>query len=118
MFNKVEASPIVRSKLPFQPKFILACIISLFSRQTVSKSKAQTVTKQEIFKICERAAAKLKLESCPPEGIKEGLEILKMQGMVSIGVKDQKVRVIVPAAEARANIEDNNLIAQINQISA
>lgn len=115
LINQVEASPIVRSSLPFQPKLILACILSLFSRDLI-KGKTQTATKQQIFDICTRAAKKLKLESCPPEGIKEGLDMLCMQGIITIG-KDKKVCVIIPAAAARAKIADNDLIAQVNEIS-
>jgi len=115
LFNQVEASPVVRAKLPFQPKFILACILNIFGKSSM-KGRAQTVTKQEVFNICERAAKKLKLESCPPEGIAEGLDILSMQGMITIG-KDQKIRVVVQASAARLVIADNDLIAQINEIS-
>lgn len=114
LINLVEASPLARAKLPFQPKFILACILRLLSK-FATKGKAQTVTKQQVFDICERAYKKLKLESCPPEGVSEGLDILNMQGMIMIG-KDQKIRVVVPAVTARQIIADNDLIAQINEV--
>jgi hypothetical protein len=114
LINQVEASPLHRTKLPFQPKFILACILRLLSKVAV-KGKAQTVTKQQIFDICERATKKLKLESCPPESISEGLAILSMQGMIEMG-KGKKILVVIQAEMARLNIADNALIAQINEV--
>jgi hypothetical protein len=114
LFNQIEASPALRSTLPFQPKFILACILRILAN-VEKKGKAQTVTKQQVYDLCERAAKKLKLESCPPEGIADGLEMLKMQGMITIG-KDKKICVIVQASIARTVIADHVLIARIDEI--
>jgi hypothetical protein len=114
LISQVEASPFDRATLPFQPKFTLACIFRILSKVTLKK-KAQTVTKQQVFDICDRASKKLKLEPSPPEVVSEALDMLSMQGMVMIA-KDQKIHVVIPAPAARAKIADNDLIAQINDV--
>uniref|UniRef100_A0AC35U3B9 ATPase_AAA_core domain-containing protein n=1 Tax=Rhabditophanes sp. KR3021 TaxID=114890 RepID=A0AC35U3B9_9BILA len=108
--NSVSASPIVRTKIPNQPKIIMAIILKLSL-----KLKTPAITEAMLAKAYEKVQPILKAAPCNRFEIKDALSLLESQSYIR--VKNGKYTLGVDAGAALKAIADHQMISEIEKLN-
>uniref|UniRef100_A0A0N5A1C1 AAA domain-containing protein n=1 Tax=Parastrongyloides trichosuri TaxID=131310 RepID=A0A0N5A1C1_PARTI len=108
--RNIEASPLVRAKIPLQPKIILAILLRL-----TSKKKGISLTETLILSAYQKTQSLLKLPELKRNELIDALSVLESQGLVSY--YKNKLILNVDASTAKIVISDNVLIGEIDKIN-
>uniref|UniRef100_A0A0N5A2L0 AAA domain-containing protein n=1 Tax=Parastrongyloides trichosuri TaxID=131310 RepID=A0A0N5A2L0_PARTI len=107
--QNIESSPVVRAKIPYQPKIILAIILKLLSLK-----KIKSLNEAIILAAFKKTQYLLKLPELGRHDLLNHLNILESQSLISTFKK--KINLNVDIQTAKSIISDDALLGKIEKI--
>uniref|UniRef100_A0A0N5BPQ6 AAA domain-containing protein n=1 Tax=Strongyloides papillosus TaxID=174720 RepID=A0A0N5BPQ6_STREA len=108
--KNIEASPLVRAKIPYHPRIILAIMLRLSSRK-----KAGVLNENLLLSSYQKVQQMLKLPDLERHELQEALSTLESQGLINYF--KNKYNLSVDIETAQKIIADNALIAEIKKVN-
>lgn len=108
--KNIEASPLVRAHIPYQPRIILAIMLKI-----VSKKKNGVLNENLLFSSYQKLQGILKLPELKRSELLEALSTLESQGLINYF--KNKLNLSVDVEAAQRIIADNALIAEIAKVN-
>uniref|UniRef100_A0AAF5D7E1 AAA+ ATPase domain-containing protein n=1 Tax=Strongyloides stercoralis TaxID=6248 RepID=A0AAF5D7E1_STRER len=108
--KNIEASPLVRASIPYQPRIILAIMLRLSS-----KNKGSVLNENLLYSSYQKVQPILKLPDLERPELVVALSTLESQGLINYFKK--KLNLSVDIETAQRIIADNGLIAEIGKVN-
>ncbi|KAJ1374408.1 hypothetical protein KIN20_037092 [Parelaphostrongylus tenuis] len=109
VLNNVYSSPLVRARLPLQPRLLLAVAVAMSSKKSVVNVASLTAAYS-------RACDVVNVPRLDGDDLTSALQVLESQSFIKEGPAGQIV-LQVDAATAKTAIADNVMIAQVSELN-